>query len=87
MAYSIRIKKSVEKDIRKIDKNSIVRIMEAIQSLEENPRPRQSLKLRDTESTYRLRVGEYRVIYQVDDKVKEVVIFHIRHRKNVYRSL
>ena len=64
-----------------------MRILEVIDSLSENPRPRQSSKLKDTERTYRLRVGDYRVIYQIDDEIKEVIVFHVRHRKDVYRYL
>ena len=85
MGYSIKFKKSVEKEIRKLPKEMVGRIIAAIEALEEEPRPKQSIKLRDTERTYRLRVGDYRVIYQIDDEQKEITVFHIRHRKDVYR--
>ena len=87
MAYSVKLKSSVEKDIKKIPKKHIERIILALDGLEENPRPKQSIKLKDTERTYRLRVGDYRVIYQIDDERKEVTVFHIRHRKDVYRYI
>ena len=87
MGYSVKLKKSVERDIRRIPEKSIKRIIEALDALEEEPRPKQSKKLRDTERTYRLRTGDYRVIYQIDDERKEIVIFHIRHRKDVYRYI
>ena len=85
MAYSVKLKKSVEREIRKIPEKYIRRIIDALDTLEEEPRPKQSRKLKDTERTYRLRVGDYRIIYQIDDEYKEIVVFHIRQRKDVYR--
>ena len=87
MAYSVKLKKSVEHDIRKIPEKTIVRIVRALETLEEEPRPKQSSKLKDTERTYRLRVGNYRIIYQIDDEQKEIIVFHIRHRKDVYKYI
>ena len=87
MAYSINIKKSVEKDLRKLPTSVISRVIEAIENLKDDPYPRQSKKLKSTEKTYRLRVGNYRIIYQVDEERKEIVIYHVRHRENVYEKL
>ncbi len=87
MAYSINIKKSVEKDLRKLPTSVISRVIEAIENLKDNPYPRQSKKLKSTEKTYRLRVGNYRIIYQVDEEKKEIVVYHVRHRENVYEKL
>ena len=87
MAYSINIKKSVEKDLRKLSTSVISRVVEAIESLKDNPYPRQSKKLRATEKTYRLRVGNYRIIYQIDEERKEIIVYHVRHRENVYEKL
>jgi len=87
MDYSVNVKKSVEKDLRKLPKSVISRVVEAIENLKENPYPKQSKKLRATERTYRLRVGDYRVIYQVDEERKQVIIYHVRHRENVYEKM
>ncbi len=87
MDYSVNIKKSVEKDLRKLPKSAISRVVEAIEKLKENPYPKQSKKLKSTERTYRLRVGDYRIIYQVDEERKEVIIYHVRHRENVYEKM
>lgn len=87
MAYSINIKKSVEKDLRKLPTSVISRVIEAIENLKDNPYPKQSKKLKSTEKTYRLRVGNYRIIYQVDEERKEIVVYHVRHRENVYEKL
>ena len=48
--------------------------------------PQQHRKLRGSERVYRIRVGDYRVIYQVDTKTKNVIIYHVRHRREVHRK-
>ncbi|MEW6042303.1 MAG: type II toxin-antitoxin system RelE/ParE family toxin [Elusimicrobiota bacterium] len=63
----------------------MARILDAIESLAENPFPIQSRKMKGSESSYRLRVGDYRVIYQVDTENKIVTIYHVRHRKDAYK--
>lgn len=83
--YKIVPKGSTEHDLKRIDRQYIPRILEAIESLAENPFPAQSKKLKDSESSYRLRVGDYRVIYQVNQENKTIVIYHIRHRKDAYK--
>jgi len=83
--FKINPKGSFENDLRKIDRKFIPRILEAIESLSENPFPVQSRKMKGSESSYRLRVGDYRVIYQVDPENKVVTVYHARHRKDVYK--
>jgi len=84
-SFKIEWKGSSERDIRNIDRQYVHRIINAIESLSENPFPIQFKKLRDSESSYRIRVGDYRIIYQVDSQKKVVTIYHIRHRKDAYR--
>ena len=84
-SFKIELKGSTEHDLKKIDKQNIPKIIEAIESLVENSFPVQSKKLKGSESSYRLRVGDYRVIYQVDHVNKAIVIYHVRHRKDVYK--
>lgn len=83
--YKIEFKQSAERDIRKISPVLIPNILGRIEALAINPFSRQSLKLSGAESTYRLRVGNYRIIYFVDSEIKTIVIHHIRHRREVYR--
>lgn len=83
--YKIIFKHQVEKDLRKIDNQLINKIIKKIELLSENPLPQNSKKLLNTERTYRLRVGDYRVIYQLDEETKELTIYYIRHRKDVYK--
>lgn len=84
-SFKVSLKKSVEKDLRRIDKSMIPRIIQSVQSLAEDPFPVNSRKLVGSQKTYRLRVGDYRVVYQVDGDLMEVEIQTIAHRKEVYR--
>jgi mRNA interferase RelE/StbE len=83
-SYKIEFKRSAEKELRKLDKPLIPNIIRRIEQLATNPRPRQSKKLTGSERGYRLRAREYRIIYQVDEEAKEVTIYSIKHRKEVY---
>jgi mRNA interferase RelE/StbE len=85
-AYTIIIKRHVEKDLRKIDRRYRKQIFDAIESLIDNPRPSNSRKMTGADMTHRLRVGDYRVIYQVNDKERNITIFYIRHRKDAYKK-
>lgn len=84
--YEIEWKHSAEKELRTIDKQQISRIIEAVESLAIDPFSSQCRKLQGVESSYRIRIGDYRVVYQVNVEKKRVVIFHVRHRKDVYRK-
>ena len=85
--YKIEFKQSAERDIRKITPTLIPNILRRIEALADNPFPRQSLKLSGVEVTYRLRVGDYRVIYEVNPEAKTIIIHYVRHRREVYRKL
>jgi len=82
--YSIEIIPKAEKEFMKLPEPARVRIRKQILSLEDNPRPFGYKKLKETEY-YRIRSGDYRVVYSIDDKGKVVRIFSIAHRKDVYR--
>lgn len=86
-SFEIQWKRSAERDLRNIDKQYIPRIFKKIESLAVNPFPSQYCKLRGTERLYRIRVGDYRVIYHVDTETKTVIIYYVRHRKEAYRGL
>jgi len=86
-SYKILWKKSTERDIRKIDPQQIFRIIEAVESLAQDPYPPQCHKLRGAEKLYRIRIGDYRVIYQVNTEEKTIIIYYIRHRREAYKGL
>ena len=85
-SYEIRWKASAGRDLRNIDPQQIPRIIQAIESLVDNPFPSRCRKLRDSERDYRIRVGDYRVIYQMDVKANVLTIYHVRHRREAYRK-
>jgi len=86
-AYSLSFKNSVEKDLRKILKELISHIFEHVENLSRDPLLRDSRKLAGAESLFRVRVGEYRIIYQVLHESREVIVFYIRHRSSAYREI
>ena len=83
-SYKILIKPSAVKELKKISNPDFERILEKISTLSSNPRPKDYEKL-STEEKYRLRQGNYRIIYLIDDGNQEVTIYKIGHRRNVYR--
>ncbi len=86
-SYEIVFKPSVEKDLRRLPGKLVARIIRRIEELKLDPFPRQAVKLSGTERLYRIRVGDYRIIYEVDTEVKRIVIHYVRHRREVYRRL
>jgi mRNA interferase RelE/StbE len=61
------------------------RIIPHIKALAENPRPSSCLKLTGSKNDWRIRIGDYRVLYEIDEKTKAVRIMRVRHRREVYR--
>jgi mRNA interferase RelE/StbE len=82
--YKILLRKSVYKDLDRIPKKEVRKIVKAIGMLAGNPRPPQSKKL-SGEEKYRLRCGVYRIIYEIQDDKLIVCIVRVRHRKDAYR--
>ena len=82
--YKIVVRKSVSKDLTRIPKKDVQRILKAIRALAQDPRPPQSKKL-SGEDKYRLRCGVYRVLYEIQDDKLIVCIVKIRHRKDIYK--
>ena len=83
--YSIFFKESVRKDLESIPKRDLQRIMERIASLADNPRPPGSEKLSGQEK-YRIRQGNYRIIYSIEENRLIVMVVKVGHRREVYRS-
>lgn len=82
--YSIEIVPKAEKEFLKLPESVRMKIHKKILSLENNPRPFDCKKLKETEY-YRLRSGDYRAVYSIDDNDKIVKVLSIAHRKEVYR--
>ena len=84
-SYTIEWKAPAEKDLRRIHTELVPKIVQAVESLGEDPFPAGHRKLVGGASSYRIRVGDYRIVYQVDQERRVVEIFHVRHRKDIYR--
>lgn len=83
-SFRIEFAKSAEKDLRKIDRSMIPRLLAEIESLETNPRPDGVRKLVGSERTYRIRIGQYRVVYEIEDDRLILFVVRIAHRKDAY---
>lgn len=83
--YNVYIIKSAQKDAKNLPKRELAAVLTKISKLAENPRPYDCKKLIGSGNAYRIRQGNYRVLYTVIDKTKEITIYKIEHRKDVYR--
>jgi len=82
--YRVIVKQSVAKDLRQIPKKDVKRILAAIQTLAKNPRPPQSKKLSGQER-YRLRQGNYRILYSIEDENLIICVIKVGNRRDIYR--
>lgn len=85
MTYQLEIAKPVTKYLEKLPADIYGRLKEAILNLEENPRPPGCEKM-SGKNAYRIRVGDYRIIYTIQDKILLVTIIDAGHRREVYRK-
>ena len=81
--YKIVFKRSAEKELSRLPKPYVKKMTYAIQDLAENPRSMGAIKLAGTDA-YRIRVGPYRVLYEIHDDVLTVIVIRIADRKEVY---
>jgi len=86
MKYKINIKYSAEKSLSKLPNKIHDRIIDKIIELSERPRPRNSKKL-ESKEYYRISSGDYRILYVIKDKIKEIDIVAVDNRKDVYRNI
>ncbi|NCQ98050.1 MAG: type II toxin-antitoxin system RelE/ParE family toxin [Microcystis aeruginosa L211-101] len=86
MGYSIKISKSVQKQIDDLPNAMKGRILEKIKGLEIEPCPSGIVKLKNSEQEHRLRIGDYRVLYEIDDAKQTILILQCKHRREVYRQ-
>lgn len=82
--YKIKIKKSAVKELNNLPKNDLLKIVRKIQNLADNPRTHDCKKL-SGEEKYRIRSGNYRILYLIEDDVLIIYIVKIGYRRNVYR--
>ena len=83
--YSVEFARSARKEIEALDPQVADRIIKRIESLVYDPRPTGVVKLKGTVDQWRIRIGEWRVVYRIDDREKLIDISAVRHRREVYR--
>ncbi|HJT57360.1 MAG TPA: type II toxin-antitoxin system RelE/ParE family toxin [Ktedonobacteraceae bacterium] len=85
MSYRILITKQVEKQLNALPQKVATRVDEHIKALREEPRPFGVKKLRGYTDSYRVRVGNHRIIYTIDDRAQTITLLTVDDRKDVYR--
>jgi mRNA interferase RelE/StbE len=84
LKYSLVIKQSAQKDLDALDDTLFARIDRKILALADNPRPAGCKKLQGYKDQWRIRIGDYRVIYVIDNPTKTLTVTHVAHRREVY---
>lgn len=84
-SYRVALTSSAEKELRDLPKKIIVRIVTRLERLELNPRPAGCKKLKGGDREWRIRVGDYRIVYVVDDSARTVDVTRIAHRREAYQ--
>jgi len=83
--YKVNIERRAEKDLKKLPAKEFWRIISKIKDLANEPRPTGCRKIFGSKSDWRIRIGYYRVIYEIDDREDTVKIMKVRHRRETYR--
>ena len=83
--YRVLLERAAEKALSRVSSQIHDRIVAAIQALAKNPRPPGCRKLIGSECDWRIRVGDYRVVYEISDEIRVVRVTRIRHRREAYR--
>ncbi len=84
MKYQVVLPKSVRKELDRLPDDIVERILTRLAALETNPRPADVKKLKGRDA-WRIRVGDYRVIYEIHDRVLQILVITAGHRREVYR--
>ena len=87
MKYAIKFRPAVEKDIKHLPQKELIRIKRKIESLAENLPDRATTKMKGNNNFHKIRVGDYRIIYEIHDDVLVILVVKIGHRKDIYKKL
>jgi len=85
MNYSVKLKPRAERDLDKLPDPIARRIWRKLFALEAEPRPSGCKKIEGEDDAYRIRIGDYRAVYLVDDQAKLVEVVRVAHRREIYR--
>jgi mRNA interferase RelE/StbE len=83
--HEILLESRAQRDLRRLPEVVSRRVIRAIRGLAENPRPVGCRKITSSRDDWRIRVGDYRIIYEIDDAAKVVRVMYVRHRREAYR--
>jgi mRNA interferase RelE/StbE len=86
-SYKVISKPSVHKDLSQLPKPLLLRVLKQFRDLETDPFSTKALKLTGAERLYRIRVGDYRIIYEVNTEARVIIVHYVRHRREAYRRL
>ncbi len=85
-SYRVEVTNQAIKNLKKLPKPIVERLLKAARSLKENPRPEACKKLRGFENLYQIRVGDWRIIYTIEDDLLLVLVITIKSRGEVYKG-
>lgn len=85
--FNIQWKSVAKKELKKLDKSTILKILTAVEALAQTPYPQGVRKIQGMEHAYRIRVGDYRVVYTVEASVLLIEIIRVRHRREIYKKI
>ena len=83
--HEVYLERAAERDLRRLPVEEFRPIIPRIKALPEDPTPSRSRKLSGSRNDWRIRGGEYRVVYEIEDDAEEIRVMRIRHRREVYR--
>jgi mRNA interferase RelE/StbE len=83
--HEVLLERAAERDLKRLSLTVYDRIVPHLKALSQNPRPTGCKKIAGSRSDWRIRIGDYRVIYEIDDRAKVVKVMRIRHRREAYR--
>jgi len=86
MTYTVIVSKTVQKQIRSLPDDVKNHVLEKIKILAEEPRPANTVKLKGFEQEYRIRIGDYRLRYEIDDSNRIIKLLQCKHRREIYRG-
>lgn len=82
--YKVSLSTRARRETHRLDRQILARIARAFDSLAENPRPAGCLRVRTSEGLWRIRVGDWRIGYEIDDEAREITIVTVGHRREFY---
>jgi mRNA interferase RelE/StbE len=86
MAYQLEVKRSAVKDMRHLPKDVQQRAIDAINALAKIPIPMGATKLVGRDTLYRIRLGDWRIVYDADEEAETITILAVKHRRDIYRE-